>query len=111
MQVTASLTLSGENWTDLAESEYKQSGVDKLQTLKMGLLLSELHLGFGLKPLLKKGPPFYYFDESSHETRNLNSSSVNCRRLLNCFMVGQSNPAKFIGEGMPVQDIHDSGQI
>lgn len=51
----------------LTEVEYKNSGVDKTKSFKAAIMLTSLGLGFILKPLLKKGPPFYYHDFSSNE--------------------------------------------
>lgn len=47
--------------TVLSEEEYRNSGIDKLPTLKTGKVLTSLGLGFLFKPLLKKSPPFYYY--------------------------------------------------
>ncbi len=44
----------------MSRSEYAQSGFDKRPNLNAGLLATRLHLGFLLRPLLKKGVPFYY---------------------------------------------------
>lgn len=44
----------------LSEKEFNASGVDKSKTFQMGRLLTSLHLGFLVKGLLKKNPPFCY---------------------------------------------------
>ena len=46
----------------LSRKEYKQSGVDKTASFKLGKVITSLGLGFALKPLLAKGPPFYYHE-------------------------------------------------
>ncbi len=51
----------------LSKSEYYQSGIDKSVNLKLGLVISSLKLGFLLVPLLKKAPPFYYFNDFSKD--------------------------------------------
>lgn len=51
----------------LSPEEYKKSGVDKLQTLKIAVILTRLELGFFFRPLLKKAPPFYYYNDFSKE--------------------------------------------
>ncbi len=45
----------------LTIEEYKKSGVDKTISYKIGLAITSLGLGFTLRPLLKKAPPFYYY--------------------------------------------------
>jgi pimeloyl-ACP methyl ester carboxylesterase len=49
----------------LTEEEFKKSGVDKTISQKTALIITSLGLGFAIKPLLKKAPPFYYYDFSS----------------------------------------------
>jgi pimeloyl-ACP methyl ester carboxylesterase len=53
----------------LSGKEYKQSGVDKSSGMKSALWVTSLKLGFIIKPLLKKMPPFYYhqFTEDSEK--------------------------------------------
>jgi len=46
----------------LSPKEYKQSGVDKTASLKLGKAVTSVGLGFAVKPLLRKSPPFYYHD-------------------------------------------------
>lgn len=46
----------------LSEEQYKQSGVDKTMGLRMGKVVTSLKLGFLFKPMLKKMPPFFYYD-------------------------------------------------
>ncbi|MEQ8156266.1 MAG: alpha/beta hydrolase [Clostridiaceae bacterium] len=45
----------------LTDEEYKKSGVDKTISYKIGLVITSLGLGFAIKPLLKKAPPFFYY--------------------------------------------------
>lgn len=47
--------------------ECKKSGIDKLGTLKTAKLLTRIGLGFVLKPLFRKAPPFYYYKGFSKE--------------------------------------------
>lgn len=51
----------------LSPEEYKKSGVDKLQSLKIAFILTKLKLGFFFIPLLKKAPPFYYYHDFSKD--------------------------------------------
>ncbi len=44
----------------LSEKEFYASGVDKSQTFKLGRMLTGFHLGFLVKGLLKRNPPFNY---------------------------------------------------
>ena len=46
----------------LTAEEYKKSGVDKTASLKMIQIITSFGLGFALKPLFIKAPPFYYYD-------------------------------------------------
>ena len=55
----------------LTIEEYKKSGVDKTMTFKIANILMFLGLGFVIKLLLRKSPPFYYFDFSSEATEYL----------------------------------------
>ncbi len=60
----------------LTPDEYKKSGVDKLQTLKIASVITRVGLGFLFKPLLKKSPPFYYYKNFSQEASNYILSSL-----------------------------------
>ena len=60
----------------LTEQEYKQSGVDKSKSLKVGELLCRMGLGRLLKPLIKKAPPFYYYKDFSEEAMKYMLSSL-----------------------------------
>lgn len=51
----------------LSADDYARSGVGKVKNLKMGYWLARIGLGFLLRPLLKKAPPFYYYDKFSAE--------------------------------------------
>ena len=55
----------------LTRQEFRNSGVDKTAGYRVGLLLTSLGLGFLLKPLLKKAPPFYYHTFSDDAERYL----------------------------------------
>lgn len=46
----------------LSAKEYQQSGVDKSGNLKLMHTLATLKLGFITKMLLRKAPPFYYYN-------------------------------------------------
>lgn len=59
----------------LSPNEYKRSGVNKLQSLKIANILTSIGLGFIFKPLLKKAPPFFY-------SKNFSSDAVNY--MLSC---------------------------
>ena len=47
---------------ELTPEEFKSSGVDKTPAHKAGYLACRLGLGFLLRPLLRKAPPFHYYD-------------------------------------------------
>ncbi len=49
----------------LTPAEYKSSGVDKTITYKFAKIIMSLGLGFIFKPLIKKSPPFYYYEFSN----------------------------------------------
>ncbi|MFW5793818.1 MAG: alpha/beta fold hydrolase [Bacteroidota bacterium] len=51
----------------LTKEEYKKSGVDKTKGLQVGALLCRLQLGALLRPMLKKGIPFYYYKNFSEK--------------------------------------------
>lgn len=55
----------------LTVKEFKKSGVNKTNSYKAGLIITSLGLGFALKPLLKKAPPFYYYKFSNDATKYL----------------------------------------
>lgn len=55
---------------ELSKEEYRKSGVDKVKNLKVGLFLSSIGIGRLLKGLLKKSPPFYYFNNFSKEAES-----------------------------------------
>ena len=62
----------------LSKEQYKKSGVDKTSGLKLGLSLTSLKLGAILKPLLKKMPPFFYYNFSKDAEQYLLESL--CRK-------------------------------
>ncbi len=51
----------------LTEDEFRASGIDKSSMLRTARILTSFGIGFLLRPLLKKGPPFYYCDDFSVE--------------------------------------------
>ncbi len=53
--------------TLLTKKEFAQSGVDKTKVLKIGAFLCSIGLGSLLKPMLKKGVPFYYYSDFLQE--------------------------------------------
>lgn len=62
--------------TLLTKKEFAQSGVDKTKALKIGVLLCSIGLGSVLKPILKKGVPFYYYSGFSKEAEQYILSSL-----------------------------------
>jgi pimeloyl-ACP methyl ester carboxylesterase len=52
----------------LSPEDYRNSGVDKLPNFKNAHTITSFGLGFLLKPLLKKAPPFYYTGDFSKAT-------------------------------------------
>ncbi len=54
----------------LSSKEYYQSGIDKSKNLGIGQTISSLRLGFLFKPLLRKAPPFYYYNEFTKEAED-----------------------------------------
>lgn len=61
----------------LSPKEYKQSGVDKSGNIKAMRVLARLKMGFLVQKLMKKAPPFCYYDGYSQEEQKeiLNSCS------------------------------------
>ncbi|MFC0186760.1 alpha/beta fold hydrolase [Fictibacillus aquaticus] len=51
----------------LTEELYKKSGVNKLKALRIGYWLTSFKLGTFFVPVLKKAPPFYYYNHFSKE--------------------------------------------
>jgi pimeloyl-ACP methyl ester carboxylesterase len=60
----------------LTKEEFAQSGVDKTKALKIGVLACSIGLGLVLKPLLKKGVPFYYYNNFSKAAEDYILSSL-----------------------------------
>ena len=54
---------------ELTEEEFKKSGADKTQGLQMNLRLTRKHLGWMVRMLMRKAPPFYYYNEFLKEER------------------------------------------
>lgn len=46
----------------LTKEEFNKSGVDKTMTYKAALFMTSIGLGFIMKRLLEKAPPFYYYE-------------------------------------------------
>lgn len=65
----------------LTKREYSQSGIDKSVNFKMGLTISSLKLGFLLKPMFKKAPPFYYYPEFSREAETYILNHLTQRKM------------------------------
>lgn len=55
----------------LTEQEYKKSGVDKTTSMKTCKSLLSFGLGFALKPLFMKAPPFCYYNFSDSAQKYL----------------------------------------
>lgn len=58
----------------LTADEYRKSGVNKTFSLKAGKFITSLGLGIALKPLLKKSPPFCYYDFSANAQKYILNS-------------------------------------
>ena len=55
--------------TELTEDEFKKSGADKTEGLRLNLKLTRFHLGWMVKKAMASAPPFYYYDGFSREER------------------------------------------
>lgn len=79
----------------LTEKEYKKSGVDKSSNLLIMHKLAKLHMGFLTRKLMKKAPPFYYYDKFSEEAANdiLNAvvNPVHCLTAWKEYMEAHTN--------------------
>lgn len=51
----------------LSEEEFAKSGIDKSRNLKAGLIACTLYIGKLFIPILRKGPPFFYYNEFNKE--------------------------------------------
>lgn len=60
----------------LTPKEMKQSGVDKTGSIVLMKTLAALHLGFLIKAVMKKAPPFYYYKNFSDEAADYILSSI-----------------------------------
>jgi len=65
----------------LTSREFFQSGIDKSKNLKLGFVISSLKLGFLLKPLLRKAPPFYYYNEFTKDAEDCILENLTQRKL------------------------------
>lgn len=54
----------------LNPEEQKKSGFDKSKNLAIMYKLAKFHLGFINKAIMKKAPPFYYYDKFSKEAKD-----------------------------------------
>mgnify|MGYP000131305450 CR=1 FL=1 len=66
---------------ELSKDEYRRSGIDKGFNLKIGLYLCSAGLGGLLRPLLKKSPPFHYYDGFSKEAERRILENATSRRM------------------------------
>ena len=55
--------------TELTEEEFRKSGADKTEGLRLNLKLTRLHLGWLVKKTMAGAPPFYYYHGFSKEER------------------------------------------
>ena len=55
--------------TELTEDEFRKSGADKTEGLRLNLKLTRFHLGWMVKKAMASAPPFYYYDGFSREER------------------------------------------
>ena len=62
--------------TELTEDEFKKSGADKTDGLRLNLKLTRLHLGWLVKLMMAKAPPFYYYNRFSADERKEILSSL-----------------------------------
>lgn len=60
--------------TRLTPKEFHQSGVDKAINFKYGRVIAALGLGFLVRPLLKKSPPFFYHQYSQEAMKYMLSA-------------------------------------
>jgi pimeloyl-ACP methyl ester carboxylesterase len=98
--------VSGKNHVlkqQLSDKEYYQSGIDKSKNLRLGLAISSVKLGFLLKPLLRKAPPFYYYNEFTKEAEdcilnNLTQSKLYKSAISEYQFIESDNAATTLGE-------------
>ena len=62
--------------TLLTPEEQKKSGFDKTSNLVIMNKLAKLHLGFFIKSVMKKAPPFYYYKDFSTDASDYILSSL-----------------------------------
>ena len=68
---------------EISEEEYKRSGIEKEGNVKILKALTSLGLGFLLKPLLKKAPPFRYYSGFTTEAeKRILSNAVQRKTIL-----------------------------
>jgi hypothetical protein len=62
--------------TVFTPEEQKKSGFNKSENLVIMEKLAKLHLGFIIRAVMKKAPPFYYYDGFSEEAKRYILSSI-----------------------------------
>jgi tetrapyrrole methylase family protein/MazG family protein len=60
----------------LTTEEQKKSGFDKTANLIIMKRMAQFHLGFIIKAIMKKAPPFYYYDGFSNDAAEYILSSI-----------------------------------
>lgn len=63
------------------KEEIRKSGFDKTQSFRIMYRLSALHLGFVIKAIMKKAPPFYYYSGFSDEEKQYILNSLTDKKL------------------------------
>lgn len=66
---------------ELTAEEFRKSGVDKTAGLKINLLLAKLHLGCFIRSMMRKAPPFYYYDGFLEEEKKYILDALTKSRL------------------------------
>jgi pimeloyl-ACP methyl ester carboxylesterase len=95
---------------NLNSKEYYQSGIDKSKNLKLGLVISSLRLGFLLKPLLRKAPPFYYYNEFTKDAEDCILDNLTQRKLYKS-AISEYQFIEFGDEMMPLREKNDFPNI
>ena len=94
----------------LTSREYDQSGIDKSKNLKLGLIVSSLKLGFLLKPLLRKAPPFYYFNEFAKDAEDCILNNLTQSKLYKS-AISEYQSIEFGNEMIPLREKSDFPDI
>jgi pimeloyl-ACP methyl ester carboxylesterase len=66
---------------ELTKEEYRKSGVNKSINLIFGSIICTLGLGFAFKSMLKKSPPFYYYNKFSPEAEKYILKNLTAKKL------------------------------